>query len=378
MPLREQLSDALSYIQGNLFPWLRNEIGPLTSEHERIVVVLGMVRVEAFVPMRDGGPGRPLEDRQALGRAFVAKAVLGLPETRMLIDRLAVDTALRRLCGWERLAELPSEATFSRAFAEFAESGLATRMHEALVKRTLGQQLVGHVSIDSTAIEAREKQVRIEPPKQAKVPAKRGRRKKDEPAPPKEPRRLERQMTMAVADMVADLPVHCGYGTKRNAKGHKSSWIGYKLHVATADGDIPVACLLTSASVHDSQVAIPLMRIAASRVTSLYDLLDSAYYHPEIEATSRALGHVPIIDQPPRAGQKAAFEAEARAKRRAGYVLAEDVRFNQRSSAERVNSALKDNCGGKHVRVREAAKVMCHLMLGILVVTVEQVLRLIE
>ena len=350
----------------------------MTAEHERFVTVLGFVCVEAHVPMRDGGPGRPLEDRHAIARAFIAKAVLGLPETKMLIGRLAVDATLRRLCGWSRVGELPSEATFSRAFAELAEGEMPTRMHEALVERTLGQQLVGHVSIDATAIEAREKQVRIEPPKQAKVPAKRGRRKKGEAAPPKEPRRLERQATMTVAEMVADLPVHCGYGTKRNAKGHKSSWIGYKLHVATADGDIPVACLLTSANVHDSQVAIPLMRIAAGRVTSLYDLLDSAYYHPEIEATSRALGHVPIIDQPPRAGQKAAFEAEARAKRRAGYALAEDVRYNQRSSAERVNASLKDNCGGKHVRVRGSAKVMCHLMLGILVITVEQVVRLVS
>jgi transposase len=377
MPLREQLSDAFGHIQGHLFPWLRSEIGPLTNEHERIVVVLGMVRVEAFVSMRGGGPGRPQDDRHALTRAFVSKAVLGLPETRMLIDRLRVDTTLRRLCGWQRVAELPSESTFSRAFAELAEGGLPTHMHKALVERTLGQQLVGHLSIDATAIEAREKQVRIEAPKPAKVPAKRGRRKKGEAPPPKRPRRLERQMTMTVPEMLADLPVHCGYGAKRNAKGHTASWIGYKLHIATADGDIPVACVLTSASVHDSQVAIPLMKTAATRVTSLYDLMDSAYYHPEIEATSRSLGHVPIIEPQPRSGQKVALQTEARAKRRAGYQLAEDVRYNQRSSAERVNAMLKDNCGGKHVRVRGAAKVMCHLMLAILVVTVEQLMRLI-
>ena len=57
--------------------------------------------------------------------------------------------------------------------------------------------------------------------------------------------------------------------------------------------------------------------------------------------------------------------------------LAEDVRYNQRSAAERVNSNLKDNCGGNHVRVRGAAKVLCHLMFGILVVAVEQIMRLV-
>ena len=65
-------------------------------------------------------------------------------------------------------------------------------------------------------------------------------------------------------------------------------------------------------------------------------------------------------------------------KRSAGYEPAEDVRYNQRSSAERVNSNLKDNCGGNHVRVRGAAKVFCHLMLGVVVITVEQLMRLVS
>ena len=55
-----------------------------------------------------------------------------------------------------------------------------------------------------------------------------------------------------------------------------------------ADGSIPVSCILTSASLHDSQVAIPLATITASRVTSLYDLMDSACDAPEIKAKSEA------------------------------------------------------------------------------------------
>jgi hypothetical protein len=39
-----------------------------------------------------------------------------------------VDKQLRRLCGWERRGELCSEATFSRAFAEFARSELPSRL----------------------------------------------------------------------------------------------------------------------------------------------------------------------------------------------------------------------------------------------------------
>ena len=377
MPLRQQLSDALGHIQGHLFPWLRAEVGPLTEDHERLVTVLGMVRIEAFVAMHDGLPGRPLDDRHALARAFVAKAVLDLATTAMLIERLAVDTTLRRLCGWERAGAVSSEATFSRAFAELAERGVPQRVHEALIKRTLGPQLVGHISRDATAIEAREKPERREKPQADKPKRKRGRPKTGEVVPPKEPRRLERQASMTLAEMLTDLPTACDVGTKRNAKGYKTSWTGYKLHIDTADGDIPVSCILTSASVHDSQVALPLATITASRVTNLYDLMDSAYDVAEIRAKSVALGHVPIIDHKTRRGEKALVAAEARAKRTAGYVLAEDVRYNQRSSAERVNGNLKDNCGGNHVRVRGAAKVFCHLMLGIVVITVQQLMRLV-
>ena len=50
-------------------------------------------------------------------------------------------------------------------------------------------------------------------------------------------------------------------GVKRNSKGFKESWRGYKLHVAASDGDIPVAMWLTSASLHDSQAAIPVLRL---------------------------------------------------------------------------------------------------------------------
>ena len=55
---------------------LRDEVGPLTAQHERLVVVLDVARVEAFIQMWSGLPGRPPEDSHALARAFVAKAVL--------------------------------------------------------------------------------------------------------------------------------------------------------------------------------------------------------------------------------------------------------------------------------------------------------------
>ena len=52
---------------------------------------------------------------------------------------------------------MPSEATFSRAFAEFAAARLGPRLLEAVVVAHHGDHLVGHVARDSTAIEARER-----------------------------------------------------------------------------------------------------------------------------------------------------------------------------------------------------------------------------
>ena len=88
-------------------------------------MTLELAGVGALVQVWPGLPGQPPRDRAALAHAFVAKAVLGLPTTSMLIERLTVDKQLRRLCGWKHPGELPSESTFSRAFAEFARSELA-------------------------------------------------------------------------------------------------------------------------------------------------------------------------------------------------------------------------------------------------------------
>jgi hypothetical protein len=184
---------------------------------------------------------------------------------------------------------------------------------------------------------------------------------------------------MSLSAMLADLPGTCDVGVKRNASGYQETWIGFKLHIDTADGDIPISCVLTSASVHDSQVAIPLAVMTAARITNCYDLMDSAYDAPEIHQHSRALGHVPIIDVNTRRNTALKAERAQEQKRRAlvGHATPESIRYNQRGAAERVNANLKDNHGGNTVRVRGPQKVMCHLMFGILAITAIQTMRLI-
>ena len=370
MPLKQTLSRHWFRFQRELFPWLEEALGPLGERYERLVRVLELVRVEEWLPYSRGWRGRPLKDRAALARAFLAKAVLDVPTTRGLVERLRTEGLLRRLCGWEAAGGVPSEATFSRAFAEFAASDLPGRLHEALLDRTLKGHLAGHVSRDSTAIGGRESPAPKPdgPVETGSAQASYGRRS----------RALERQASMTLEQMLEDLPKVCDIGVKRNAKGHQESWTGYKLHIDAIDGGIPVSCLLTSAWVHDSQAAIPLASLTASRVDSLYDLMDSAYDAPEIRAFSQKLGHVPIIDLNPRRRPqvKAERKREALAQRRIGQVSPEARRTRERSTVERVNGRLKDEFGGRYLRVRGPGKVWCHLMFGILALTVEQLMRL--
>ena len=70
----------------------------------------------------------------------------------------------------------------------------------------------------------------------------------------------------------------------------------------TSDCGLPVAAVLTSASLHDSQVAIPMMKMTTERVTYLYDLMDSAYDAQPRHDTSKTLGHVASIDRNARRG----------------------------------------------------------------------------
>ncbi len=372
--LHSRITQFWLHIQTSLFPFLEEIELTLTPKLQELVTALEMMEIERFLDAYQyGAVGRPCKDRTAIARAFVAKAVLNLATTEALIDRLKSDISLRRICGFSSTHAVPDKSRFSRAFAEFAQSRLPERIHAALIAVHLGDQLIGHISRDSTAIIARERPIyeTVTPVPNAEVPPapakKRGRPRKDAPVviADKVPTRIERQQTQSLTAMLRDLPRKCDVGTKLDSKGYKSSWQGYKLHVDTADGDIPVSCILSSASLHDSQVMMPLMAMTSAKVQYFYDLADAAYCSPILRAASRHFGHIPLIDHNPRRGEKIEFEPhEAR-------------RYKERSSAERLNAHLKDHHGGRQVWVRGHDRVKTHLMFGIIVITSEQLLRLI-
>ena len=359
------LSQIWFKVQTTLFPFLDQEIGPLSENQRKLVAILELSRIEEYVPGIYWNRGRPAADRCALARAFVAKMVYNLATTIALIDQIKSSPGLRRICGWEKISQIPSESTFSRAFDEFSETELPQRVHEALIDKYESERIVGHISRDSTDIQGREKAA-PKPKKNSEVKPKRkrGRPKKGEGPPPKEPTRLEKQPGMTLDEMLDDLSINCDWGTKKK-NGKTYHWKGYKYHVDWADGEIPISAILTSASVHDSLAAIPLGTISASRVVSLYDLMDAAYDAKQIKEHSLSLGHIPIIDDNPRKGEK--IEMDPATKRR----------YDERSTAERGFSLFKECFGGRNVRVQGPKKVMAHLMFGILALTADRLLNLL-
>lgn len=387
-PLIDRIAAFWSRVNGSsLFPALEEAGIEMTPKLYRLVALLDLLQIELFVPRRSPyRVGAKPSDRRCLARAFVAKAFYNATDTKAFRDRLLHDTDLRKVCGWACRSDVPSESTFSRAFAWFADLGILDQAQATHVQVWLGDTLIRDVSTDSTAIEAREKPVtRAKPPADAALTdtptakaAKKTTHKKRTKAQatretlqasctPAEPTRLERQLTQVPEIALLELPTACDVGCKTNSQGNKDYWIGYKLHVRVADGKLPLVAVTTSASGHDSQVAIPLMQMTDRLVTSLYELMDRGYDAKWIRRAAELAGHVPIIDYIKRRGQERARELEPD---RAEH-------YQGRTTAEQFNARLKDEFGGSHVRVRGQRKVHAHLMCGLLVIFADQLLRLV-
>ena len=146
-----------------------------------------------------------------------------------------------------------------------------------------------------------------------------------------------------------------------------------------ADGQIPVRAILTGAKMQDAKVAIPLTTMTTERVQYLYDVMDSAYDADAIVKHSRELGQVPVVN--PHGRRKVCRPSQLPkifpAKPDPQLCPAEAERYKERTMVERVNARLKDEFGGRTLRVRGAAKAVAHLMFGVIALTIDQLLKLI-
>lgn len=360
------ISSIFHYLNPSLPGMLDEQLPRMSPKHQQLLATIEFLGIEEHIQDRPySGVGRRPHSNICVARAFFAKAIMQIQDTKHLWHALRADDNLRRICGWDRACDVPSESTFSRIFAWLSATKKLAILLDKLASMQYQGQVICHVAIDSSAIENREKPVTKVKPEAKPHRKKRGRPRKDEQeAQAQLPTRIHSQISMGWAEAMRELPTYCSIGAKKNSKGQASFWIGRKLHALVSDEGIPICVFTTSAHVHDSQVAIPLIKKASEQVVSLYDLADAAYDAKDIKDFSIQLGHVPIIDQNPRRIQCSEVEPD-RARR-----------YQTRSVVERFFSQLKDNYGGRNVRVRGDQKVHTHLMIGVLCIFAHAALHL--
>jgi len=81
--------------------------------------------------------------------------------------------------------------------------------------------------------------------------------------------RLPRQLAQTATEALAGMPRACDWGGRKDSPGRVQYWRGYKRHLDVCDTGLPLQAVTTSASLHDSQAAIPMARRTAQRVKAL-------------------------------------------------------------------------------------------------------------
>ncbi len=87
MKLKDKISWLMGTVQQSLFPYLDESLpDSLTEPEKRLVKILELIQIEQHVPVsrRRQWLGRPIKEREAVARAFVAKALLRYQHTSSL------------------------------------------------------------------------------------------------------------------------------------------------------------------------------------------------------------------------------------------------------------------------------------------------------
>lgn len=317
-----------------------------------------------------------------LGRTgYPLLSILSIMVLKLLYQQLTVRQTLQLLKENENLRMIveidtvPSEATMSRLSRQVEKIVDPTILHERIMGlyQEATDRIIGHLSIDSTVIEAREKPIRSKRATQQQKPKKRGRKKKGsaeeaeyQARKAKEERQLAQYMVESPEISISELEKRCSLTAKQNSKGQRQWFIGYKAHMACDDFGVPVAFTVTGASVHDTQAAIPLMKRTQRNFDFLYALMDRGYVSADIEAYVQMIGRRAIIAQRTYRGRPPPQMDPPTA-----------LRYEARTTIERTNGELKD--GYLPVKLyRKGEQARYDISLAILLTTIKKVLAVVS
>lgn len=315
---------------------LLSEVTPKELEFARLWDVLCSFLPDSIFEENKPKTGRPGFSWINLLAVSVIKAFFNHRTMTNTLDFIRGNSNIRMITG---ITRVPSAATVSRKMADLDKELKTPELLARIVEEfhSEGNCLVCNLSQDSTIVEAREKPFKEE--KQKEAPSKRGRKKKGSLEEQEYLERKETEKTLKeltengnIDEYMATLNGKCAKTGKKNSKGDVQYKIGYKIHLAVDDWGVPVAYLITGANVHDSKVAIPLLRVANENCTFLYALMDAGYGCESIENYVYSIGKVPVID----------FKANRNGEKREKDP-AKKIRYNARTTVERTNNEVKSN-----------------------------------
>jgi hypothetical protein len=301
---------------------------------------------------------------------MILKLMYQLLTIRQTLQLLQENGNLRMIV---EIDSVPSEASMSRLSRQVQKIVDPQEIHERLIN--LYQQetgrIIGHLSIDSTIVEAREKPIKAT--QQRKRPKKRGRKRKGSieeaeyrALKAKKAQQLAQYLVESPEVSISELEKRCSLTAKQNSQGRRQWFIGYKAHMACDDFGVPVAYTVTGACVHDTQAAIPLMKLTQKNFDFLYALMDKGYVSTDIEAYVQMIGRRAIIAQRSYRGRPPPQMDPPTA-----------LRYEVRTTVERTNGELKD--GYLPVKLyRKGEQARYDISLAILLITIKKVLTVIS
>jgi transposase len=231
--------------------------------------------------------------------ALIARIVERIPTIKDLVKRLRHDFIFHIECGFSFSDRIPSEASFSRLTKKISESRVLENVQETLFLQAIQEGFICDdvVAIDATHFESRD-QAAPQEKKPKTESKKRGRKSKEEQEAFQAEKQAQEsqkniyektisdQLNVDLETLRTTIPIQSNWGIKKNSDGKNTFWFGFKAHLAVGlKSQYILQSLMSSASLHDSKAAIPLLKGIQERLSSLiirYGTLDAGYDYEAI------------------------------------------------------------------------------------------------
>ena len=249
------------------------------------------------------------------------RVVERIPTIKDLRKRLKNSLEFRFDCGFTMADSVPSESSYTRMIQKIHASSALVTIQNEMVSQAFREGFIEGdvVAIDATHIEARDRLPEKKKAEELQVqqsPKKRGRKPKAEREKwLKEQQELEENRTLFEKKIEAQLPLDFAtiqqqipqvprWGIKKNSEGKNVFWYGFKGHLLVdCKSQYIVTSLLSSGNVHDSKLAIPLLKALNElhpKLKPSYLLADAGYDYTPIYQQAQAIGIRALIDYNPR------------------------------------------------------------------------------